>query len=73
MALDRLRVRCITAVRRHNALGCAYFAAVRPFHRRLVPYLLTRAAQREWTPVIGPKGERAASTHGGALRKPHRG
>jgi Protein of unknown function (DUF2867) len=42
------RVRCTTAVRRHNALGYAYFAAVTPFHRLAVPRLLARAAQRGW-------------------------
>ena len=54
MALDRLRVRCITAVRRHNALGCAYFAVVRPFHRRLVPYLLTQHSGNG-RPSLAPK------------------
>ena len=46
VSLERRRVRCVTAVRRHNGLGRAYFAVVRPFHQRLVPYLLVRAAQR---------------------------
>ena len=46
------QVRCLTAVRRHNRLGHAYFAVVRPFHRRIVPHLLARAARRGWTPVV---------------------
>ena len=41
-------VRCTTVVRRHNALGHAYFGVVAPFHRRLVPRLLARAAERGW-------------------------
>ena len=45
------QVRCVTVVRRHNALGRVYFAVVGPFHRRLVPSLLTRAAQRRWMPA----------------------
>lgn len=51
LSLDERRVRCVTVVRRHNALGRAYFAVVGPFHRRLVPYLLRRAARRQWIPV----------------------
>lgn len=53
VSLEGPRVRCVTVVRRHHALGRAYFAVVRPFHRRLVPYLLARAAQRGWTPAVG--------------------
>jgi hypothetical protein len=34
--------RCTTVVRRHGTLGMAYFAAVGPFHRRLVPHLMRR-------------------------------
>jgi hypothetical protein len=52
VGLERGRVRCVTVVRRHNSLGRAYFAVVGPFHRRLVPYLLVRAAQREWTTPV---------------------
>ncbi|WP_202613743.1 DUF2867 domain-containing protein [Ornithinimicrobium cerasi] len=33
---------CTTVVRRHGTLGAAYFAVVRPFHRRLVPRLMRR-------------------------------
>lgn len=51
VSVDARHVRCVTAVRRHNALGRAYFVVVRPFHRRLVPYLLRRAARRSWLPV----------------------
>lgn len=55
---DHRRVRCVTVVRRHNALGRAYFAVVRPFHRRLVPHLLARAARRGWsTDVALERGE----------------
>ena len=36
----------MTVVRRHNIAGRAYFALVRPFHRRVVPALLRRAAAR---------------------------
>jgi len=53
VSLQGRRVRCVTAVRRHNKLGQIYFAVVRPFHQRLVPYLLARAAQRGWTPAVG--------------------
>jgi hypothetical protein len=48
VSLERGRVRCATLVRRHNALGRAYFAVVRPFHQRLVPFLLLRAQRRGW-------------------------
>ena len=34
--------RCTTVVRRHGLLGTAYFAVVKPFHRRLVPHLMQR-------------------------------
>jgi hypothetical protein len=50
------RVRCTTAVRRHNALGYAYFAVVHPFHRLAVPQLLARAARQGWrTPEWGAR------------------
>lgn len=35
-----------TVVRYRNALGRLYFFVVRPFHRRLVPLMLTRAERR---------------------------
>lgn len=58
VSLEHRRVRCITVVRRHNALGRGYFAVVRPFHRRLVPHLLVRAERRGWarpsTPAAAP-------------------
>lgn len=38
--------RCTTVVRRHGALGTAYFAVVAPLHRRLVPRLLQRSQSR---------------------------
>jgi Protein of unknown function (DUF2867) len=41
-------VRCTTAIRR-RPLGRAYFAVVGPFHRRIVPAMLERAARRGWT------------------------
>ena len=63
VSLERGRVRCVTVVRRHNTLGHAYFAVVRPFHRRLVPYLLARAAQRRWTPIAHSGQSREAPTH----------
>jgi hypothetical protein len=34
-----------TVVQQHNATGRAYFAVVKPFHRRIVPALLRRAAR----------------------------
>ncbi len=42
------QVRCTTGVRR-RPLGRAYFAVVAPFHRRIVPGMLERAARRGWT------------------------
>ncbi len=36
----------VTVVRRHNALGRAYFALVRPFHARVVPGMLRRLVDR---------------------------
>jgi hypothetical protein len=36
----------LTVVRRHNALGRAYFGVVRPFHTRVVPAVLRRTVQR---------------------------
>lgn len=41
----------VTVVQRHNLAGRVYFALVRPFHRRVVPALLRRAAARPLTPV----------------------
>jgi hypothetical protein len=78
ISLERGRVRCVTVVRRHNTLGHAYFAMVRPFHRRLVPYLLARAAQRRWTPIAHSGQSREAPTHlspvehGGSRSSVHR-
>ncbi|GAD83555.1 DUF2867 domain-containing protein [Nocardia asteroides] len=40
------RVTLTTVVRYRNALGRLYFFVVRPFHRRLVPRMLTRAERR---------------------------
>ncbi len=40
-------LQCATVVHRHNAVGRAYFALVKPFHRRVVPALLRRAARAE--------------------------
>jgi hypothetical protein len=42
------QVRCTTGIRR-RPLGRAYFAVVGPFHRRVVPGMLRRAAHRGWT------------------------
>ncbi len=39
-----------TVVHEHNATGRAYFAVVKPFHRRIVPALLRRTARRERRP-----------------------
>ena len=39
---------CTSAIRR-RPLGRAYFAVVGPFHRRIVPAMLERAARRGWT------------------------
>lgn len=36
--------RCTTVVHRHGFLGATYFSMVRPFHRRLVPHQMRRAA-----------------------------
>jgi hypothetical protein len=36
-------LQCATVVRQHNVTGRAYFAVVKPFHRRIVPALLRRA------------------------------
>ena len=41
------QVRCTTGVRR-RPLGRAYFAVVGPFHRRIVPAMLERAARHGW-------------------------
>ncbi|QDO89987.1 DUF2867 domain-containing protein [Ornithinimicrobium ciconiae] len=41
--------RCTTVVRRHGYLGAAYFAVVRPFHRRLVPHLMRQHPQAHVT------------------------
>ena len=35
----------VTVVQRHNLVGRAYFALVRPFHRRVVPALMRRAVR----------------------------
>jgi uncharacterized protein DUF2867 len=35
-------LQCVTVVHEHNATGRAYFAVVKPFHRRIVPALLRR-------------------------------
>ena len=40
---ERARLEFATVVRKHNAAGRAYFALVRPFHRRVVPAMLRRA------------------------------
>ncbi len=37
-----------TLVKRHNALGTAYFIFVRPAHQALVPRLLDSATSRDW-------------------------
>ena len=36
-------LQCATVVQEHNATGRAYFAVVKPFHRRIVPSMLRRA------------------------------
>lgn len=70
VSLQGRGVRCVTVVRRHNTLGFAYFAVVRPFHRWLVPYLLVRAARRGWTPADptgpGPGARRHAVAEQGS-------
>ncbi|KJE36227.1 hypothetical protein UF64_05035 [Thalassospira sp. HJ] len=43
---DRTRVRCMTLVRRNNALGRAYLAVVMPFHNCIVPAMLNAAYTR---------------------------
>ena len=42
------QVRCTSAIRR-RPLGRAYFAVVGPFHRRIVPAMLERAARHGWS------------------------
>jgi hypothetical protein len=37
-------LQCATVVHAHNATGKAYFTVVKPFHRRIVPALLSRAS-----------------------------
>ncbi|MGY1668178.1 DUF2867 domain-containing protein [Geodermatophilus sp. SYSU D00696] len=44
-AADGHELVAVTVVRRHNALGRAYFAAVRPFHARVVPGMLRRMVE----------------------------
>lgn len=56
VSVEHRRVRCLTVVRRHNTLGHRYFAAVGPFHRRLVPHLLARAERRGWPRPSTPAG-----------------
>lgn len=41
----------VTVVRRHNTLGRAYFALVRPFHARVVPGMLRRLVERAAPPA----------------------
>lgn len=45
-------LQCATVVHQHNATGTAYFAVVKPFHRRIVPALLRRARSR--APKVTP-------------------
>ena len=47
-ALDERRreVVATTLVRTHNLLGRVYLAIVLPFHRRIVPSMIARAARR---------------------------
>ncbi len=42
-----------TVVQQHNAAGRAYFALIRPFHRRVVPALLARLARSNAAPRAG--------------------
>ena len=51
------RVTITTLIQRHNALGTAYFAVVRPFHRALIPRLLDSASSRDW--ALGCRSPRA--------------
>lgn len=44
-------LQCTTVVHLHHATGRAYFAVVKPFHRRIVPALLRRAARRGVPPI----------------------
>jgi hypothetical protein len=44
----------VTVVQRHNAVGRAYFALVGPFHRRVVPALLSRAVRSGTGAVTTP-------------------
>ena len=43
-----------TVVQRHNTLGRAYFALIRPFHARIVPAILRRAVQQPGLQHAGP-------------------
>jgi len=47
-----------TLVKRHNALGTAYFTLVRPAHQALVPRLLHSATSRDWNPRPAPRTQK---------------
>lgn len=44
-------IRASTVVKTHNVLGTAYLAAVKPFHRKIVPAMLAQVA---WAGVQDP-------------------
>ena len=52
-------LQCATVVQEHNATGRAYFTVVKPFHRRIVPALLRRAARHGAPPVVRDPGSSA--------------
>lgn len=52
-------LQCATVVQEHNATGRAYFTVVKPFHRRIVPALLRRAARRTTRRRPGPAQTKA--------------
>jgi hypothetical protein len=69
-----------TVVQRHNRLGRAYFALIRPFHARIVPAILRRAVQQaERRPpavtvppatAFNPACPTPGRNHGGSGRSP---
>lgn len=55
VAVAGAQVTVTTAVRTHNALGRAYLAVVKPFHRFIVPRMLARAARNGWRVPSAPR------------------
>jgi len=51
LRVDGGQLQLATVVQEHNALGRVYLTVVKPFHRRIVPALLRRAARLQPVPV----------------------